>query len=149
MEPECFKGELRNESRRLAAETASASGRLTNHQVEACRAILNIEIGQGAAANELLSRANTFVEGKGEHLGGGEAFTNQALNLVAGERLVAVAGEAYELWVGVPALERWEGIGGVRAQRDALAHENRLVPADCSLALRSDHAVTVYDRLDA
>jgi hypothetical protein len=37
----------------------------------------------------------------------------------------------------------------VRAQRDALAHENRLVPADCSLALRSDHAVTVYDRLDA
>ena len=149
MEPECFKGELRNKSRRLAAEPAPASGRLTNHQVKACRAILNIEIGQGAAANELLSRANTFVEGEGEHLGGGEAVANQALNLVAGERLVAVTGEAHQLRIGIPTFQGWEGFGGVRAQRYPLAHEDRLVSADCSLALRSDHAVTVYDRLDA
>jgi hypothetical protein len=41
-----------------------------------------------------------------------------------------VAGEAYELWVGVPALECWEGIGGVWAQRDVLAHEDCLMSAD-------------------
>ena len=78
----------------------------------------------------MLSRTNTFVEGEGEHLGGGEALTNEALNLVAGERLVAVTGESHELWVGIPALECREGIGGVRTQRDALAHEDRLVSAD-------------------
>jgi hypothetical protein len=37
----------------------------------------------------------------------------------------------------------------VRPQRDALAHEDRLMSADCTLALRSDHAITVYDRLNA
>jgi hypothetical protein len=37
----------------------------------------------------------------------------------------------------------------VWAQRDVLAHEDRLVSADPSLSLRSDHAATVYDRPDA
>jgi hypothetical protein len=37
----------------------------------------------------------------------------------------------------------------VRPQRDTLAHEDRLMSADCTLALRSDHAITVYDRLNA
>jgi hypothetical protein len=98
--------------------------------VEACSAILNIKICQCAASNELLSRTNTLVEGEGEHLGGGEAIANQAFHLIAGEWLVAVTGEAYELWVGVPALECWEGIGGVWAQRDVLAHEDCLMSAD-------------------
>ena len=46
-----LKGELGDESRRLTAETAAASGRLADHQVEACSAVLNIEICQRAAAN--------------------------------------------------------------------------------------------------
>jgi hypothetical protein len=149
MEAKRLKGELGNESRRLTAKTAAASGRLTDHQVEACSPILNIEICQCAAANEMFCRANTFVEGEGEHLGGGEAIANQAFHLVASERLVAVTGESHELRVGIPALECREGLDGVRPQRDALAHEDRLMSADCTLALRSDHAITVYDRLNA
>jgi len=97
----------------------------------------------------MLFRADSFIEGEGEHLGGGEALANQALHLVTGERLIAMARETYELGVGIPALERWQGVGGVWAQRDVLAHEDRLVSADPSLSLRSDHAVTVYDRPDA
>jgi hypothetical protein len=97
----------------------------------------------------MFCRANTFVEGEGEHLGGGEAIANQAFHLVASERLVAVTGESHELRVGIPALECREGLDGVRPQRDALAHEDRLMSADCTLALRSDHAITVYDRLNA
>jgi hypothetical protein len=92
--------------------------------------ILNVEIRQRAATNQLLGSTDAFVEGEGEHLGGGEALANKALNLVAGKRLIAMAGEAYELWVSVPALECWEGIGGVWAQRDALAHEDCLMSAD-------------------
>ena len=130
MKPKRLKGELGNESRRLAAEAAATSGRLADHQVEARSAILNIKICQCAATDQLFVSADTFVEGEGEHLGGGEAIANEAFYLVAGERLIAVAGEAYELWVGVPALERWKGIGGVWAQRDVLAHEDCLMSAD-------------------
>lgn len=93
-------------------------------------AVLNIEIRQCAAANQLFVSTDTFVEGEGEHLGGGEAIANQTFHLVASERLVAVTGEAHQLWIGVPALERWEGIGGVWAQRDTLAHEDCLMSAD-------------------
>jgi len=130
MQAECLKGESRDESRRLAAETAPAGGRLADHQVKRGCAILNIKIRQRAAANQLLGGANTFIEGEGEHLGGGESVANEAFYLVAGERLVAMTGEAYELWVGIPALERWEGIGGVWAQRNVLAHEDCLMSAD-------------------
>ena len=130
MKAKGLKGELGDESRRLTAKTAAASGRLADHQVEACSPILNIKICQRAAANQLFVSADTFVEGEGEHLGGGEAIANEAFYLVAGEWLIAVTGEAYELWVGVPALERWKGIGGVWAQRDVLAHEDCLMSAD-------------------
>ncbi len=98
--------------------------------MERCSAILDIEIRQRAAANEAFLCADAFVEGEGEHLGSGEALANQALNLVTGERLVAVTGEAHELWVGIPTLERGEGLGAVWAQRDVLAHEDRLMSAD-------------------
>ena len=98
--------------------------------MERCSAILDIEIRQRAAANEAFLCADAFVEGEGEHLGSGEALANQALNLVTGERLVAVTGEAHQLRIGVPALECWEGIGAVWAQRDVLAHEDRLMSAD-------------------
>ena len=130
MEAEGLKGELGNESRRLTAKTAAASGRLTDHQVEACSPILNVEICQCAAANEMFCRANTFVEGEGEHLGGGEAIANQAFHLVASERLVAVTGEAHQLRIGIPTFQGWEGFGGMWAQRDVLAHEDCLVSAD-------------------
>ena len=130
MEAEGLKGELCDESCSLAAKTAAARGWLADHQVEACSTILNIEICQRAAADKLFSRPNTFVEGEGEHLGSGEALANQALNLVTGERLVAVTGEAHQLRIGVPALECWEGIGAVWAQRDVLAHEDCLMSAD-------------------
>ena len=93
-------------------------------------AILNIEIRQRAAANQLFVGADTFVEGKGEHLGGGESVANQALYLVAHERLIAMARKAYELGVGVPALERREGRDGVWAQRHVFAHEDCLMSAD-------------------
>ena len=92
--------------------------------------VLDIEIRQRTATNEAFFRADSFIEGEGEHLGGGESVANEALYLVAGERLVAVTGEAYELGVGIPALECWEGIGGVWAQRNVLAHEDCLVSAD-------------------
>ena len=92
--------------------------------------IFNIEIRQRAAATQLLGGADSFIEGEGEHLGGGESVANEAFYLVAGKRLVAMTGEAYELWVGIPALERWEGIGGVWAQRNVLAHEDCLMSAD-------------------
>lgn len=93
-------------------------------------AVFNIEIRQCAAANQLFVSANPFVEGEGEHLGGGEALADHALHLIAGEWLVAVTGEAHQLRIGIPALERWEGIGGVWAQRDTLAHEDCLMSAD-------------------
>lgn len=93
-------------------------------------AVLNIEIRQCAAANQLFVSTDTFVEGEGEHLRGAEALADHALHLIAGEWLVAVTGEAHQLWIGVPALERWEGIGGVWAQRDTLAHEDCLMSAD-------------------
>jgi len=130
MEAKRLKGELGNESRRLTAKTAAASGRLTDHQVEACSPILNIEICQCAAANEMFCRPNTFVEGEGEHLGGGEAIANQAFHLVASERLVAVTGEAHQLRIGIPTFQGWEGFGGMWAQRDVLAHEDCLMSAD-------------------
>jgi hypothetical protein len=117
--------------------------------MEACGTILNIKVRQRATADEVFLRPDPFVEGEGEHLGGGEAVANQALHLVAAERLVAVTGESHELRVGIPALECREGLDGVRPQRDTLAHEDRLMSADCTLALRSDHAITVYDRLNA
>lgn len=94
-------------------------------------------------------RAYPFVKGEGEHLGGGEAVANQALHFVAAERLVAMSGEAHQFGIGIPALECWEGLDGVRPQRDALAHEDRLMSADCTMSLRSHHAITVYDRLNA
>ncbi len=149
METEGLKGESSNESCRLTAEAAPAGGRFADHQMKGGGTVLDIEIRQRAAANEAFLRADPFVEGEGEHLGGGEAVTNEALHLVAAERLVAVTGESHQLRVGIPALECWEGLGGVWAQRNVLAHEDRLVSADPSLALRSDHAVTVYDRPDA
>jgi hypothetical protein len=93
-------------------------------------AILDIEICQRAAANEAFLCADTFIEGEGEHLGGGESVANEALYLVARERLIAMARKAYELGVGIPALERWEGLGAVWAQRDVLAHEDCLMSAD-------------------
>jgi hypothetical protein len=130
MQAECLKGEPRDESRRLAAETAPAGGRLADHQVKRGCAILNIKIRQRTTANQLLGGADTFIEGEGEHLGGGESVANEALYLVAGERLVAMTGEAYELWVGIPTLERGEGLGAVWAQRNVLAHEDRLMSAD-------------------
>jgi hypothetical protein len=37
----------------------------------------------------------------------------------------------------------------VRTQRNALAHEDRLMSADCALVIRSGHAATVYDRPNA
>jgi hypothetical protein len=98
--------------------------------VEACSTILNVKVRQCAAANEMFCRANTFVEGEGEHLGGGEAIANQALNLVTGERLVAVTGEAHQLRIGIPTFQGWEGFGGMWAQRDVLAHEDCLMSAD-------------------
>ena len=130
MQAERLKGESRDKSRGLTAEAASASGRFADHQVEACSTILIIEIRQRAAANQLLGSADTFIEGEGEHLGGGESIANEALYLVAGERLVAMTGEPHQLWIGIPALERWEGIGGVWAQRNVLAHEDCLMSAD-------------------
>ena len=117
--------------------------------MERCSAIFDVEVCQRAAANEAFLCADAFIEGEGEHLGSGEALANQALNLVTGERLVAVTGKAYQLRVGIPALERGEGLGAVWAQCDVLAHEDRFMSADCTLALLSDHAVTVYDRLNA
>jgi hypothetical protein len=98
--------------------------------MERCSAILDIEIRQRAAANEMFCRANTFVEGEGEHLGGGEAIANQAFHLVASERLVAVTGEAHQLRIGIPTFQGWEGFGGMWAQRDVLAHEDCLMSAD-------------------
>ena len=130
MEAEGLKGELCDESCGLATEPTPARGWLADHQVEACSAILNIEIRQRAAANKAFLCADAFVEGEGEHLGSGKALANQALNLVTGERLVAVTGEAHELWVGIPTLERWEGLDAVWAQRNVLAHEDRLMSAD-------------------
>lgn len=111
--------------------------------------VFDIEICQRAATNEALFRADSFIEGEGEHLGGGEAIANEALHLVATQRLVAVTSKSHKVRVGIPALERREGFGGVWAQRNVLAHEDRLVSADPSLSLRSNHAVTVYDRPDA
>ena len=149
MEAKGLKGESSNESRRLAAEATPTSGRFADHQVKAGSTILNVEIRQRAATNEAFFRADTFVEGEGKHLGGGEAIANEALHLVAAQRLVAVTSESHKFRVGIPALERREGLGGVWAQRNVLAHEDRLVSADPSLSLRSNHAVTVYDRPDA
>jgi len=117
--------------------------------MERCSAILDIEIRQRAAANELFRCADPLVEGKREHLGSSEAVTNEALHLVAAERLVAMTSKTHQLRVGVPTLQRGEGFAGVWTQRNVLTHEDRLVAADCSLALRSDHAITVYDRPDA
>jgi len=130
MKSKSLKGESRDETRCLTAKTASAGGRFSDHQVKGGSTVLNVEIRQRAAANEMFCRANTFVEGEGEHLGGGETVANEALHLVAGERLVAVTRQAHELAVGIPALQCWEGLGGVWAQRDVLAHENRLMSAD-------------------
>jgi hypothetical protein len=130
MEAEGLKGESSNESRSLTAEAAPAGGRFADHQMKSGGAILDIKIRQRAAANQLFVSADAFIEGEGEHLGGGEAVTNEALHLVAAERLVAVTGEAYELGVGIPALERWEGLGGVWTQGNVLAHEDCLVSAD-------------------
>ena len=149
MQAEGLKGELSNESCRLAAEAATAGGRFADHQVEGCASVLNIKVCQRAATDEALFCADAFIEGKREHLGGGEAFTNETLHLVTAERMITVTSESYELGVGIPAFERREGLGGVRAQRNVLAHEDRLVSADPSLSLRSNHAVTVYDRPDA
>ena len=83
----------------------------------------------------MLFCTDAFIEGKREHLGGSESVTNKALHLVAAERLVAVTSESYEFRVGIPTLERWEGLGGVWAQRHVLAHEDRLVSADPTLVL--------------
>ena len=130
MKPKGLKGELGNESRRLTAKPAATSGWLADHQMERRSAILDIEVCQRAAANQLFVSADPFVEGEGEHLGGGEALANEAFYLIAGEWLVAVTGEAHQLRIGIPALERWEGIGGVWAQRDTLAHEDCLMSAD-------------------
>ena len=149
MQAEGLKGEASDKSGCLAAEAAPADGRLADHQMKGGGTVLDIEIRQRAATDEMLFRADSFIEGEGEHLGGGEAVANQALNLVTGERLIAMARETNELGVGVPALECWQGVGGVWAQRNVLAHEDRLVSADPALSLRSDHAVTVYDRPDA
>ena len=149
MEPKSLKGESRDQARRFAAKAASASVRLADHQVEACSAVLDIKIRERSAADKLLGRTDTFVEGEGEHLGGGEAVTNQPLHLVAGEWLIAMARETHKLRVGIPALERWERVGGVWTQCDASSHEDRLMSADSSLGIRSDHAATVYDRPDA
>jgi hypothetical protein len=149
MQAKRLKSEASDKSCRLAAETATTGGWFANHQMKGGGPVLDIEIRECATTNELLLRANTLIEGKREHLGGREAVANQALNLVTGERLVAMARETNELGVGVPALECWQGVGGVWAQRNVLAHEDRLVSADPALSLRSDHAVTVYDRPDA
>ena len=130
MKAKRLKGELGNETCCLAAKTAAASGRLADHQMKRRSAILDVEVCQRAAANEAFFRADPFVEGEGEHLGSGEALAYQALDLVTGERLVAVTGEAHELWVGIPTLERGEGLGAVWAQRNVLAHEDRLMSAD-------------------
>lgn len=130
MQAERLKGEASNEACRLAAKAAAAGGRFADHQVEACSTILNVKVRQRATADEVFFRADPFVEGEGEHLGGGEAVANEALHLVAAERLVPVTSEAHQLRVGIPALERREGPYGVRPQRDALAHEDRLMSAD-------------------
>ena len=130
MQAEGLKGESSNESCRLTAEAAPAGGRFADHQMKGGGTVLDIEIRQRAAANEAFLRADPFVEGEGEHLGSGEALAYQALDLVTGERLVAMTGEAHQLRIGIPALECWEGIGGVWAQRDVLAHEDCLMSAD-------------------
>ena len=130
MKAKRLKGEASNEPCCLTAKAAAAGGWLADHQMERCSAVLDIEVCQRAAANEAFLCADPFVEGEGEHLGGGEALANQALNLVTGERLVAVTGKAYQLWVGIPALERGEGLGAVWAQCDVLAHEDSLMSAD-------------------
>ncbi|MFM2193971.1 MAG: hypothetical protein RLZZ460_641 [Chloroflexota bacterium] len=149
MESKSLKGKSRDEARCLSAESTAASRRLADHQVKGCRAILDIEIRERAAADEFLVQPNAFVKGEGEHLGGGEALADQPLHLVAAERFAAMAREAHQFRIGIPAFEGWQGIGGVWAQRDALAHEDRLVSAEHSLGIRSDHAATVYDRPDA
>ena len=149
MQAEGLKGEASNESCRLAAEAATTCGGFADHQVKGGGPVLDIEIRERATTNELLLGADTFIEREREHLGGREAVANEAFNLVAAERLVAVTSESHQLRIGVPALKRREGFHGMWAQRYMFAHEDRLVSADCSLALRSNHAVTVYDRHDA
>ena len=149
MKAECLNGEASDKSRRLAAEAAPAGGRFADHQMKGCGPVLDIEIRERTTTNELLLCATTLIEGEGEHLGGSEAVANEALNFVAAKRLVTVTSESHQLRIGVPALERREGLGGVWAQRYVFAHEDRLVSADPAMALRSNHAVTVYDRPDA
>jgi len=149
MQAEGFKSEASDESCRLAAQVATTCAGFADHQVKGGGPVLDIEIRERATTNELLLRAGTFIEREREHLGGREAVANEAFNLVPAERLVTVTSKSHQLRVGVPTLERREGLGGMWAQRYMFAHEDRLVPADCSLALRSNHAVTVYDRPDA
>ena len=132
MQAEGLKGESSNESCGLAAETATTGGRFADHQMKGGGSVLDIKIRERTTTDELLLRAVTFIEGEGEHLGGSEAVANETFNFIAAERLVAVTSESHKFRVGIPALERREGFGGVRAQRKVLAHEDRLVSADPS-----------------
>jgi hypothetical protein len=135
VQSEGFKGKSSNESCRLAAKAATAGGRFADHQMKGGGTVLYIEIRQRAATNEALFYTDSFIEGKRQHLGGGESITNKAFHLVAAERLVAVTSEPYEFRIGIPTLKRWEGLGGVWAQRHVLAQEDRLVSADPTLVL--------------
>jgi hypothetical protein len=60
-----------------------------------------------------------------------------------------VASESNQFGIGIPALERRERLGGMGAQHHVLTQQHNLMSTDCSLALRSDHGATVYDRHNA
>ena len=104
MTPKGLKGKPGDEFCCLAPETASAGGRFADHQVKGRSTILDVKICKRAAANQLLIGTDTFIQGECEHLGCREALAYQAFNLFATEWLVAMAGEAYKLRVGVPTL---------------------------------------------
>lgn len=117
--------------------------------MEGRRLVTAIKVGQGAAADELFACARSFIKCEGKHLGGGEAFTNEPFNLVTAQGHIAVTGQTNEIGIGIPSLECGECCAGVRAQGNAVAHEDHLVSADGSVGRCSNHAPTVYDRQDA
>ena len=119
---------LEHELGRLGAVAAAPEVLLADRDVEERRAVVAVELAEGARADEPVRVAQ--VDGQRRASRAEDARREEALDLVGPHRAVLVAGQAGDLGVAVPAPERGQVLRDVAAQDDRSPDE-RLRETSC------------------
>ncbi len=116
VEPQGPEGVLEHERRGFRAVAATPAVVLADRDVEHRRAVVAVELAEGAGSDQPVRLAQ--VDREGQRAGAGDTRLEEAADLVRAHRAVLVARQVGDLGIGVPARERRHVARGVAPQDD-------------------------------